>query len=226
MWSRLQYFTDFSYHKNSSFGFLKNKLLETEKIEKSAFPVIKEQLKNIQDQEKRINQLVNQLDKAEKNVFDSQTKITGLTEEKDLLEERIHELIEKTQSPDKIIFDEEKIDAIKEENKRLKDDVSILTAKLNKSIDGKSSELLEKLKFENSNLKDELGKIKDSNLDKVSKLVEERNVWRSRAVQNQIYSIEESIAEIKNRIAEFEKENRKLIEEKENLLNKIKNKSK
>lgn len=202
--------------------FLKNRLFETERIEKSFVPIIKQLKEKLGDDEKKISALTEQLDQAEKKIFETQTELSRVTDERDSLQDRIQEIIGQKTFEGGLIFEKEALSNLKNENIELKQKIKSLSAKLASKgtleyeyEDKRKDEALDKLERQ-------LEEAKERYLKRISTLTEERNVWRSRSLQAAALNVDEALARLKSQINEFEKQNRSLIEENERLQSEIK----
>ncbi|MHA1410199.1 MAG: hypothetical protein ACTSQY_07850 [Candidatus Odinarchaeia archaeon] len=202
--------------------FLKNKLSYTERLEKELIPTIKTLSGNLKEKENRISKLVEQLDAAEQNIFNIQAELNTLIEEKEVLQERIQELLSKNTTHE---YDESSVSKLKDENKKLNETIEKLKkkiAQMETKIEPRSYQYEQQIKT----LREKLKQAKKNYLDKLSVVVEERNVWRAKAIDNTVYTIEEAINEIKEKIIALEKENRELISENERLTKELSSKIK
>ncbi|MHA1754929.1 MAG: hypothetical protein ACTSYR_05385 [Candidatus Odinarchaeia archaeon] len=202
-------------------NFFKNKAIEIERIEKTLIPILKKLSDEIENSNRKISSLEEQLDISEKKIFELQAKISSLMEEKEGLQDRIQELLSNAPPPTLFGYDEADISEIEKENKSLKKEISFLREKLESLNTSKIDELEKRYKKEIDSLKKQLNETKSKLLDRIRIISEERNVWRAKAIQKQIYSLEDSIAEIKEQIRQFEQENKALKEERDALIKRI-----
>ncbi len=193
--------------------FLKNRLAESQRFEKSVIPLLNSIKNRLSEAETKVIDLTKQLDLSEKKIFEIQAEVSKLTEERDSLQERIQELLGKEHSSDSTAFSMEEFASIKSENILLKQKIKELQDKLSQEYEKMGSD---ELNFNNERVEEltrELEDTKSKYLERISQLVEERNVWRSRALQSSVMSLDEALALLKNQINEFEKQNRILTEE-------------
>ncbi|WEU40930.1 MAG: hypothetical protein OdinLCB4_003205 [Candidatus Odinarchaeum yellowstonii] len=193
--------------------FLKNRLSESQRFEKTILPVLKNIKGRLSEAENKVIELTKQLDISEKKIFEIQAELSKLAEERDSLQERIQEILAKDNTTDNIQFNMETLASLKSENILLKQQIKELQDKLTQGSDKSIGEELNFSKEKIEELTRQLEDTKSKYLERISQLVEERNVWRSRALQTSVMNIEEALALLKNQINEFEKQNRMLIEE-------------
>ncbi|MEM2109100.1 MAG: hypothetical protein QW327_01235 [Candidatus Odinarchaeota archaeon] len=197
--------------------FLKNRLVELQRFEKNIFPLLKNIKTRLSESEEKISELTEQLDISEKKIFEMQAEVSRLSEERDSLQERIQEILGKESVESSLIFDKNMMAELKSENIALKQKIKELQDRVTQESENvkASKQNIENEKI--NELSQQLEETKKKYLERISQLVEERNVWRSRALQTSILNIDEALASLKNQFSEFEKQNRFLIEENESL---------
>lgn len=200
--------------------FLKNRLAESQRFEKSILPLLKNIKNRLSEAETKVADLTRQLDLSEKRIFEIQGEASKLAEERDSLQKRLQESLSESERGE-IVFSTSELNSLKSENMLLKQKIKELQDKLNQEYEKIRGGQLNSDRERIEELTRQLEDTKSKYLERISQLVEERNVWRSRALQTTVMSVDEALALLKNQIIEFEKQNRTLLDENEALRREI-----